>query len=107
MENNMYLCMMEISTLQKENVYFPRETIILIIGPEFDKTVWASFNDIFEKSTPSMSSTLSIGFSFPCADDCAFTSLINIPCWHGNVKEKCVKICWQIWLLLYVPDLNV
>lgn len=61
------------------NLYLPRETIMLIIGPEFDRVVWASFNDIFAKSTPSISSTLSIGCNFPYADECASTSLTNIP----------------------------
>lgn len=46
-------------------VYLARETIILMIGPEFDSIVWASFSDILEKSVPSMSSTLSIVCNFP------------------------------------------
>lgn len=62
-----------------ESLYLPRETIILIVGPEFDRAVWASFNDILEKSTPSISSTLSIGCNFPWADECASTSLTKIP----------------------------
>lgn len=59
---------------------FSREIIIFKIGPEFDKTVWASANDIFEKSTPSTSRILSRGCKLPNAGDCCDTSFMKIPC---------------------------
>lgn len=78
------------------NVYLSRETMILMTEPAFDNTVSASTNEIFVKSTPSTSKILSLIMSFPYADDCFSTSLINIPC----VPEKKRKNCQFNWISL-------
>lgn len=67
--------------------------MMLRIGPEFDKTVCASANDIFVKSTPSTSNTLSCGCNRPYAGDCCATSFMNIP-W--KILNTCFYTEWNI-----------
>lgn len=62
------------------NAHLSRDIMILMMDPAFDKTVSASTNEIFEKSTPSTSKILSFTLSLPYAVECFSTSLINIPC---------------------------
>lgn len=69
--------------------HFPLDIMIFIIGPAFDNTVWASNNEIFEKSTPSTSNILSLTRSLlAAAVDSLVTSLINIPCFARSKKEE-------------------
>lgn len=69
--------------------HFPLDIMIFIIGPAFDNTVWASNNEIFEKSTPSTSNILSLTRNLlAAAVDSLVISLINIPCFVFKKKKK-------------------
>lgn len=74
------------------------EIMMLSMGPEFDRTVQASLNEIFVKSTPSMSRILSIFFKKRLAAELLFTSSTKIPCkW---------KICTQMSVFIISSTLS-
>lgn len=70
-----------ISAKERHCVNFQiRDSIMFSMGPEFDSTVVASFNEMLVKSTPSTSRILSIFFNRRLAADALLTSSTKIPC---------------------------
>lgn len=78
-------------------------------GPEFDRTVEASFNDILVKSTPSISRILSIFFSKRLAADALFTFSMKMPCeWNEiEIVERFVRTSHKILFTSFCSSVNV